>query len=89
VWEAATGEEVARMTHDGWVEGVAFSPDGRWVVSASRDNTARVWRWRLEDLIEEACKRLPRNLARQEWRQYIGPEVPYHATCPNLPLPEE
>ena len=35
VWEAATGREVARMTHDDGVHSVAFSPDGKYVVSGS------------------------------------------------------
>jgi Tol biopolymer transport system component/energy-coupling factor transporter ATP-binding protein EcfA2 len=35
--------EVARMTHDGEVYAVAFSPDGKRAVSGSRDGTARVW----------------------------------------------
>ena len=43
VWGAATGREVARMTHEGRVPAMAFSPDGRWVVSGSGDQTARVW----------------------------------------------
>jgi len=35
--------EVARMNHDGYVSAVAFSADGRYVATASGDNTARVW----------------------------------------------
>jgi hypothetical protein len=41
-----------------------------------------------DDLIADACSRLPRNLTRLEWRQYLGDE-PYRPTCPNLPVPEE
>jgi uncharacterized delta-60 repeat protein len=85
VWEATSGREVARMTHDRWVTAVAFSPNGQYVVSGSEDGTARVWWWRPEDLIAEACRRLPRNLTREEWQRYVGPEVPYHATCPGKP----
>ena len=29
--------------HSNWVRGVAFSPDGKFLATASQDNTARVW----------------------------------------------
>jgi uncharacterized delta-60 repeat protein len=89
VWEVQTGREIARMSHNNAVVAVAFSPDGKYVVSGSWDRTARLWWWRPEDLIAEACRRLPRNLTLKEWRLYVGPEVPYHATCPNLLVPEQ
>ncbi|MBL0345252.1 MAG: hypothetical protein IPP54_08315 [Anaerolineales bacterium] len=60
------------MVHDAVVTSVSFSPDGKYVVSGSYDATIRVWAWRSEDLIANACRNLPRNLTREEWAKYIG-----------------
>jgi len=85
VWEAQTGKEVARMTLEGAVSDVDFSPDGKYLATASGD-TAQVWYGRPEDLIYEACARLSRNLAKNEWQVYL-PDEPPRKTCRNLPEP--
>jgi WD40 repeat protein len=69
---------------DSAVTTVAFSPDGRWVLTGSVDGTARLWLVQLNDLMALACSTAVRNLTWEEWQQYF-PEQEYHATCPNLP----
>jgi WD40 repeat protein len=44
IWDAKTGTLVSELVgHERAVLSVAFSPDGRFVVTASADGTARIW----------------------------------------------
>jgi WD40 repeat protein len=82
IWDAATGIEIGRIIHDQSVTGVAFTPDGNAVLTAGDEGVVQISLWRPQDLLDEACARLTRNLTPEEWRQYLGDE-PYRKTCLN------
>jgi eukaryotic-like serine/threonine-protein kinase len=43
LWDAASGEQLQVLRHNGPVVSVAFSPDGRTALTGSMDGAARLW----------------------------------------------
>jgi WD40 repeat protein len=70
------------------VGAVAFSSDGQTLASASSDGTVRLWIARTEKLAAMVCETVWRNLTLDEWRQFVGADLPYERTCPALPAGE-
>jgi WD40 repeat protein len=60
VWEIDSGREVVRVVHNAPVNAVTFSPDEKWLATAAADQTVRIFWWRPQDMITEACSRLTR-----------------------------
>jgi WD40 repeat protein len=91
VLELTTGKEVLpRLPVGGPVAGLRLVEQGRYLMAASRHEALQqrydivVLRQPLQtqELIAEACSRVTRNLATDEWAKYVGPEIPYRKTCP-------
>lgn len=88
IWEVKTGLEVTHFDEQ-YGHFQAFSPDERYIVTQSYVDQERlgiIWilPWRREDLVNEACNRLTRNLTMDEWSLYLHDQA-YRKTCPELP----
>ena len=92
LWDVAANSPLGPPLsfHTSDVLRMVFSPDGQTLRSVSRDGTYHQWQAGLDAWRERACRTANRNLTCSEWRQYFGDDedIPYHATCPNLPRPE-
>lgn len=84
IWDAANGVRLAELPDMGYLRAAAFSPDGRYLLAGYDERAAALWLWRSDDLRDQACARLARNLTREEWANSL-PGQPYRQTCPNLP----
>jgi WD40 repeat protein len=83
VWNYATGELLTQLVGDDYFQDMRFAGNGRYLLTGSRDHTAVLWLWKPEDLREEACRRLNRNLTAAEWARHLG-AMPYEKSCPNV-----
>ncbi len=97
-------QEIERLQVSDNLQEIAFSPDGKYFVTASKDSReskgiVQVWLRQPKDLTTEACKRLSRNLTPDEWQQYLGTANPIidslfswvyqiFPTCPKLGISE-
>jgi hypothetical protein len=60
---------------------IAVSPDGKYLATADEQDVVQTWFLRPADLIDEACRRLTRDLTKDEWQQFVA-DGPYAPTCP-------
>ena len=90
IWAAADGAEVAHRRHpQGNIWDVEFSPRSKQTLlaTAGTDGMVALWLWRPDDLLEAARTKVDRNLTPEEWRKYIGPDIPYRKTFDRSPNP--
>ncbi|BBX17592.1 hypothetical protein CRI77_24635 [Mycolicibacterium duvalii] len=84
-WDLASLRPVGEPLtgHSQAARSVAIDHERGLIVSGSADGTVRLWPTR--GTAEELCAKLTSNMSRQQWDQWVSPEIDYVATCPGLP----
>ncbi len=90
LWDAKRRERLGTplKAAAGGVRSVAFAPDGRILASGlkgARGGGVMIWDVAPDSWARQACRIANRNLSWEEWQTYVGPDVEYHRTCPDLP----
>jgi WD40 repeat protein len=92
IWDAnnLTNRPIVIRKHDAFVFSVAFSPDGKYLVSSSDVSAANksipllfYWPTHSSYMAEQMCGKISRNLTQREWETYAS-DIQYQKTCPNL-----
>ena len=80
-----SGTPVILNEHHSWVLAVAFSPDGSFIASSSdKGEKILLSPSSPENMADNFCNNLSRNMTTDEWSTYVGPDIPYQKTCINL-----
>ncbi|QNL22466.1 hypothetical protein HZR84_11110 [Hyphobacterium sp. CCMP332] len=75
--------------HSDWVWTLAFSPDNKNIVVGCVDNLIRLYPINSEEIANQLCEKLDRNMTESEWDRYVATDIDRRKTCENLPLDNE
>ena len=79
-------EDYKGVRDQGWVYDADFSPDGNYFVTAAGDGNIRRYPTTADGMAEEICTHITLgNMSDNEWRQYVGGDIPYVETCKGMP----
>lgn len=98
VWNIKDGKDVARFNHKDGIQYITFTSEQDLVTLSN--NRIDLWTLPSQkrplnpflkinpffnNLTDQVCHRLSRNLTKEEWREYLGKDVRYSKTCKDLP----
>jgi WD40 repeat protein/tetratricopeptide (TPR) repeat protein len=88
LWDIDSGSQIGPplVIHNGTITGLFISPDGKRLVSTSRDNRAILWELSIDELEDLACHYLSRNLTLEELTTYFGKDMLFSQTCAKIPV---
>ena len=70
--------------HQNWVTTVSFNSDDSRILSGGVDGNLRLWP-PPTDFVSVLCSKLASNMSRDQWSEWVNPEIEYEKSCPDLP----
>lgn len=91
VWTVETGKQHGPpLTHSYYsmrIMDLTFSDDGHRIVCAEYDGSLLTFPVMTND--EHLRAKLTANTSREQWREWISPDIPYMEICPGMPIPPD
>ncbi|HAN18515.1 MAG: hypothetical protein A2X13_08200 [Bacteroidetes bacterium GWC2_33_15] len=87
MWECENlnNQPVVMKDHESWVLSIAFSPDGKKLITSSNQKERiLIWATKSEYMARELKTQLTRNMTPDEWNAYVAKDVEYEKTFPEL-----
>jgi WD40 repeat protein len=89
LWDIADGRPRGTLEGSATALSMAFIPDGRRLVTGHSNGQVALWDVEVDGWPRRACEIANRNFTRDEWKAFVGEDVPYRAVCPELPVPKD
>ena len=83
MWDCSNinNQPVVLTDHESWVLSIAFSPDGkRLITSSNQKERILVWSTATEQMAKELKPFLERNMTIDEWNVFVAKDVDYEKT---------
>ncbi len=84
-WELSnlTNPPIVMDDNSGFVFSLAFSPDGKNLLSSSAEEPRLIIRPAMASMMAmQVCGLVSRNFTTDEWKTYVGTDIPYEKSCP-------
>lgn len=89
LWDLVNRKARSTLEGSATMLSIAFTPDGRRLVSGHSNGKVALWDVDLEGWPKRACEIANRNLTRDDWKHFVGDALSYKAVCPELPVSKD
>jgi WD40 repeat protein/energy-coupling factor transporter ATP-binding protein EcfA2 len=82
--EEADNLPVEMENNNGYIWDIVFAQGSDYLIAGCNQTEIRVWPTDPTLLAQKICPQLRRNMTPEEWKKYVGADIPFETTCVNL-----